>query len=855
MNKQQLAAKIWESANEMRSKIDANEYKDYILGFIFYKFLSDKLEENLIKTAMDKEDIKAELVEENKRLLSYCQRNYGYFISYDNLFSTWLSKGKDFDVSNVRDSLSAFDRLIDKGYEKVYKDIFETLQTGLSNLGSTSSEQTRAISKLIHLIDEIPMNGKQDYDVLGFVYEYLISMFAANAGKKAGEFYTPHEVSLLMSEIVANHLKDNDKIEIYDPTSGSGSLLINIGVSVAKHLKEKDNIKYYAQELKKNTYNLTRMNLVMRGIKPSNIVTRNADTLEQDWPYIDENNNYDPLYVDAVVSNPPYSQKWDPENKESDPRYQEYGVAPRSKADYAFLLHDLFHVKDTGIMTIVLPHGVLFRGGSEGEIRKKLIEKNNIDTIIGLPANIFFGTGIPTIIMILKQQQSRKDTDVLIVDASKGFIKDGNKNMLRASDIKKIADTVNERTTIDKYSRLVTREEIRENEYNLNIPRYVDSSEKTEEWDIFSSMFGGIPNSEILDLQKYWEEFPNLKKKLFNEINDSYSSLTTENLKEIIEKDSDIVKFKSSFYRDFDDLDDLLFERVILNMEDVDIQWEKQYLGDNLFKRIGENKLIDKYDAYQLFNDVWEKISLDLETIKVEGKKALTKVSPNMVNKKRQGQNVNVQEGYVGAIIPFEIAQKRYFQDELLVIKEKENKIIETAALIDEAFESLTEEDKELDIVNENKTGFNNSEVAKYVKQLSNDSSEYDELDQTVIKVHNATIEERRLKKEVKQDEDNLHLKTKALIEGLTEEEVYILLKDKWVSPIIESIKNLLNDTLSKFVKKLENLSKKYDETLSNLEKEIFETEQELANMLDELVGDEFLIEGIKKFKKTLRGK
>lgn len=402
MNKQQLANKIWESANKMRSKIEANEYKDYILGFIFYKYLSDQEVKFLKEKEFTDDDIK-ELVEDDLETLEYVQRNIGYFISYENLFSTWISMGRDFDVSNVRDALSAFSRLIYPTHKKVFDKVFDTLQTGLSKLGDSSNAQTKAISGLLQLIKDIPMDGKQDYDVLGFIYEFLISQFAANAGKKAGEFYTPHEVSVLMSEIVADHLKGKSEIKIYDPTSGSGSLLINIGKSVSKYMSDGNNIKYYAQELKENTYNLTRMNLVMRGIKPDNIVTRNGDTLEEDWPFFDENdpvNTYNPLYVDAVVSNPPYSQAWDPSNKEHDPRYSRFGLAPKGKADYAFLLHDLFHIKPDGIMTIVLPHGVLFRGGEEGEIRKNLIENNHIDTIIGLPANIFFGTGIPTIIMV-----------------------------------------------------------------------------------------------------------------------------------------------------------------------------------------------------------------------------------------------------------------------------------------------------------------------------------------------------------------------------------------------------------------------------------------------------------------------
>lgn len=506
MNKQELAARIWASANNMRSKIEANEYKDYILGFIFYKFLSDKEENSLKNGGWDDDSLKDYLVEDDNKdhqdLVKYCKKNFGYFIAYNNLFSTWLNKGSEFDVSDVSDALSAFTRNINENHKKVFDKIFDTLETGLSKLGDNSGAQTKAIRNLIQLINPIPMDDKQGYDVLGFIYEYLISNFAANAGKKAGEFYTPHEVSLVMSEIVANHLKDRDSIQIYDPTSGSGSLLINIGQSVSKYLKDKNKIKYFAQELKENTYSLTRMNLVMRGIKPENIVARCGDTLTDDWPYFDEgkfSETYEALFVDAVVSNPPYSQNWEPHE---DARFADYGIAPKSKADYAFLLHDLYHLKPDGIMTIVLPHGVLFRSGEEETIRKNLIENDNIEAVIGLPANIFFGTGIPTIIMVLKKH--RATNDVLIVDASKGFEKVGKNNRLRSSDIKKIVDTVINRVSIEKYSRLVSKDEIRKNDYNLNIPRYVDSSDDAESYDIYATMFGGIPNYEIDEYKKYW---------------------------------------------------------------------------------------------------------------------------------------------------------------------------------------------------------------------------------------------------------------------------------------------------------------------------------------------------------------
>lgn len=239
MNKQQLASKIWESANKMRSKIEANEYKDYILGFIFYKFLSDKEVKYLKDNDWTDEDL-PELREEDIESVENIQKNIGYFISYDNLFSTWITKGSDFSADDVSQALAAFSRLINKSHKKVFDGVFTTLETGLSKLGETSGARTKAIRDLIYLIKDIPMDGKQDYDVLGFIYEYLISNFAANAGKKAGEFYTPHEVSLLMSEIVADHLKDSEEIKIFDPTSGSGSLLINIGKSVAQRMGNKN---------------------------------------------------------------------------------------------------------------------------------------------------------------------------------------------------------------------------------------------------------------------------------------------------------------------------------------------------------------------------------------------------------------------------------------------------------------------------------------------------------------------------------------------------------------------------------------------------------------------------------------
>ena len=848
MNKQQLAAKIWESANKMRSKIEANEYKDYILGFIFYKFLSEK-EVKYLKENDWTDEYLPELTEEDTETLESVQKNLGYFISYENLFSTWLEKGRDFSVQDVRDALSAFSRLINPTHKKVFEGVFDTLQTGLSKLGDSSASQSKAISDLIHLIKDIPMDGKQDYDVLGFIYEYLISMFAANAGKKAGEFYTPHEVSMLMSEIVADHLKDRDEIKIYDPTSGSGSLLINIGKSAAKFIENENNIKYYAQELKQNTYNLTRMNLVMRGILPDNIVTRNGDTLENDWPYFDENDpigTYDPLYVDAVVSNPPYSQAWNPEDKETDPRYARFGLAPKGKADYAFLLHDLFHIKSDGIMTIVLPHGVLFRGGEEGEIRKNLIEQNHIDAIIGLPANIFFGTGIPTIIMVLKQK--RTNTDVLIVEASKGFIKVGKNNKLRASDIKRIVDVVTKRESVEKFSKVVSRDEIRNNEYNLNIPRYVDSSEASESWDIYASMFGGIPWSEIDELKEYWHAFPSLKSALFENTSSDYCKLTATDIKKVIKDHNDIQSFENNYYAAFNGFDQYLYDELIDKMDTLNISKTEAVLSLNIFERLKNIPLVDKYEAYQLLDDDWTKLAVDLEMIQTEGFEATKKVDPNMVVKKKDGKEQEVQEGWVGRIIPFDLIQDTLLADDKVALKEKENRLSEIASEYEELFESLTEEEKEGDYASEG--GFVNAEIKKALKS---DSIE-PETKEKLLKAAALNTEEKSLKAAIKKETRLLEVKTKDTIEGLSDTQVIELLKAKWIQPLIQSLMKLPDRIVNELVSKLETLAKKYETTFAEVETELADTQAVLSAMIDELEGSDSDMLGLQEFKKMLGG-
>lgn len=867
MNKQQLAAKIWESANQMRSKIEANEYKDYILGFIFYKYLSDQLVQFVTKEGMTPEDIKA-LNEGDAETVEFVQSNLGYFISYDNLFSTWVDPSFEFDESNVRDALSAFSRLIHPNHKKLFEGIFTTLETGLSKLGESAGKRTKAISDLLHLIKSIPMNGNQGYDVLGYIYEYLIEKFAANAGKKAGEFYTPHEVSVLMSHIIAHECQHKDTLEIYDPTSGSGSLLINIGQAVAQYAKSKDNITYYAQELKANTYNLTRMNLIMRGIKASNIKTRNGDTLEDDWPYFDESDpqgSYQALYVDAVVSNPPYSQSWDSSHKESDPRYSRFGLAPKTKADFAFLLHDLYHLKPDGIMTIVLPHGVLFRGGEEGEIRKQLIENDHIDAIIGLPANIFFGTGIPTVILVLKQK--RQNNDVLIVDASKHFLKEGKNNKLQASDIKRIVDAVihreNNHESNDKFSQLVSKQTLRDNGYNLNIPRYVDSSPAAESWDLHATMLGGIPNSEIESLQSYWQALPQLHAALFTPKSAAYSELAIakQDVNATISGHPQVLAFITAYNQAFEGFDAHLNTSLIQNWQNVKRNQQEAQLSAELFTRLAPIALIDKYQAYQHLNNQWQTISADLEMMQTEGFAATKQVDPNMVIKKKNGKDTEVQDGWKGHILPFYLVQQTHLSDDLQALATKETRLAEIASTQEEILESLSEEEKEQDTVKENKDGFVNSEVSKVAKALLKEQKQtkakfaQDSYEAKIINVSRLIDEEKALKRSVKEAATALHLKTKTTIESLTNEQVNELLHLKWIAPLNGELAAMPSAVITQLTSQVQALADKYAVTYSQVANEIKTTEKELAEMMGELTGNEFDQQGLAELTSLLRGR
>mgnify|MGYP005790907663 CR=1 FL=1 len=508
-----ITSKIWEMANQLRGTMDATEYRDYILGYMFYRYLSERQEQHMINQEIvipeEGQSVNDAYANEatgddlNDYLYEIAS-SLGYAIEPKYTWTSIMERVHNNTIApaDYQEMLDSFNHNLNlnKNAEMDFHGIFDDINLNNSRLGNNTATRAKTITRTIDLIDQIDYKDENGKDIVGRIYEFLIKDFASNSGKKAGEFFTPHQVSLVLSKLVINNLDEsNTKPSVYDFACGSGSLLLTVRDQIPNKV-----LRYHGQELNTSTYNMARMNLMMHDVKYENMDLRNADTLESDWPDgVDDQGVDHPRSFDMVVANPPYSAHWDNDDKKlKDPRFKEYGaLAPKTKADYAFLLHGLYHLKQDGTMAIVLPHGVLFRGAKEAKIRKALLEKNQIDAIIGLPANLFYSTGIPTIVMVLRK--NKPTNDVLFVDASKGFEKGKNQNLLREEDINKIVNTYRERKDVDKYAHVASLDEIKENDFNLNIPRYVDTFEPEPPVDL------GKLTKEMEETQKEIESTQN----------------------------------------------------------------------------------------------------------------------------------------------------------------------------------------------------------------------------------------------------------------------------------------------------------------------------------------------------------
>ncbi len=472
---------LWSGADVLRGKMDANEYKTYLLGLVFYKYLSDSylskvydllndakpdsLEEaqTAYEEIMESEDAE-ELLEELKESLHYT-------LDPDMTYVSILKDAKN-NAFNREKLQAAFNRIEES--DELFHGLFADVDLYSNRLGTGDQKQSATIAEVIKVLDDADLIHTEG-DVLGNAYEYLIGQFASETGKKAGEFYTPHGPAQILCRIAMAGQENKKGLQVYDPCMGSGSLML----SCRNYSTEPDFIKYYGQELMPSTYNLARMNMFLHGVLPENQHLRNGDTLDADWP-TDEETEFD-----AVTMNPPYSANWSAaEGFKQDERFMDYGgkLAPKSKADYAFLLHGFYHLKQTGTMAIVLPHGVLFRGAAEGSIRKTLLENGSIYAVIGLPSNMFYNTSIPTCIIVLKKH--REGRDVLFIDASKLFEKEKKQNVMKEEHIDHVLELYNNRKTVEKEAYLASYDDIVANDFNLNIPRYVDTTEEEEEIDL-----------------------------------------------------------------------------------------------------------------------------------------------------------------------------------------------------------------------------------------------------------------------------------------------------------------------------------------------------------------------------------
>lgn len=472
---------LWSGADVLRGKMDANEYKTYLLGLVFYKYLSDtylaKAYDLLNDESPDsldeaqaqyEEAVKSEDAED---FLAELRSSMHYTLEPDMTYISILRDAQN-NRFNREKLQAAFNRIQES--DELFNGLFADVDLYSNRLGTGDQKQSATIAEVIKVLDGADLIHAEG-DVLGNAYEYLIGQFASETGKKAGEFYTPHGPAQILCRIAMSGQEDKKGLQVYDPCMGSASLML----SCKNYSKEPDYIKYYGQELMPSTYNLARMNMFLHRVLPENQHLRNGDTLDADWP-TDEETEFD-----VVTMNPPYSAKWSAdEGFKQDERFMDYGgkLAPKSKADYAFLLHGFYHLKQSGTMAIVLPHGVLFRGASEGEIRRILLENGSIYAVIGLPANMFYNTSIPTCIIVLKKH--REGRDVLFVDASNLFEKEKKQNVMKEEHIEKVVKLYNDRKSVDKLSFLASYEDIEKNDFNLNIPRYIDTSEEEEEIDI-----------------------------------------------------------------------------------------------------------------------------------------------------------------------------------------------------------------------------------------------------------------------------------------------------------------------------------------------------------------------------------
>lgn len=855
---------LWEGANELRGSMDASKYKDYMLGLMFYKFLSDRTLDYFRKFAELGEVAQEKVVEEYTAcfendeykdiFIENIKTTLGYVIQPNCLYQSWLQKIEDntFEVDDVSNSLSEFERLI-IGTKDVndFKGLFASSIIDVSNtaLGEDLNKRSKNIKSLISLFSDLDMISLQNGDVLGDTYEYLIGMFASDAGKKAGEFYTPRQVSEVMAQIVAKSTEfHKSNPSIYDPTVGSASLLL----TVRKHLNREvqDDLHYYGQEFNTETYNLTRMNLLLHGIRPEKMTIKNGNTLAQDWPEDPERPN-EGVQFDIVVMNPPYSdKKWNSREdiplKVNDPRFADFGVLPpSSKGDFAYLMHGLYHLGQKGTMAIVLPHGVLFRGGTEAEIRKRLVDKNQIDAIIGLPGNLFTNTGIPVCIIILKKNRTLGEP-IQIIDASKNFVKVGKNNVLQEKDIAKIVDAYVYKTEIAGYSHVTTIDEIKKNEYNLNIPRYVEDVNKDVPQDVEAHLYGGIPHKNLEGLTLLNQLAKDTLESSYKEIRDGYIDFTksTEEISRDIFENKKVQALFNNLHDSLQEYIQKWWKQLLhINSDKNLIHVKETMLYDmkELLKCIG---VVDPYEGYQIIAELWKGTLMhDLEFILEKGFYEGAKLTkPNMVKKTKNKKTYMAQEGWIGEVIPNVLLSEKLFSAERERLTSIKSQMDMNIDILNEAIDKALEEGTfeydvlyeclEKEVSGEAKRKFVKKNITSELKNYEKNSEEY-----VLLKETEAILKQKSsIDKKYKEAKVELNMLVSNKFSELTNEEIEHLVYCKWFDGVEGVFTKILKNTIQSEIGVITMLRERYEDTLHDMDEEIARLEESLETLLQDLV-------------------
>ena len=848
----EIKKRLWDGANELRGSMNASQYMDYMLGLMFYKFLSDKTLDQVRATEMLHDLTEAELLEHYEKLYKAYQDKYielirqplGYYIPPEYLYQRWMkdiNEGR-FELQIVTDSLNNFERTIASNQNPDdFENLFSSLDLTNQALGKDLNTRSKNIKSLIALFADLNMVALQKSDILGDAYEYLIGMFAMESGKKAGEFYTPRQVSEVLAQVVAT---SGPIASIYDPAVGSGSLLLTVKQHLSQQAQKE--LMYYGQEKNTATYNLTRMNLLLHGVRPEKMTVRNADTLAQDWPEDPERPN-EACQFDAVVMNPPYSLKnWNSEGLTlSDPRFSFVGAMPPDSAgDYAFLLHGLYHLGQQGTMAIVLPHGVLFRGGTEGAIRKRLIDKNYIDAVIGLPSNLFTNTGIPVCVIVLKKNRSLGEP-IVMIDASQYFVKVKTQNMLQDKDIARIIETYTSRIETASYSHLASLEEIKRNDYNLNIPRYVEPIETEIPHHVDGHLYGGIPKEDFNRLPIIMNIAQDIVKNHLSEVREGfYKVKAIDSLQAEVLQSSNIETERKTLETHINTFVEKYWNILKSVSSETNLADLKVAMLDDAKNLFVDISWVDSYEAYQVVAELWhQKLTTDLEIIAGNDfYDAAIMTEPHMVTKGSGKTKRIEQDGVIGRLIPNDFIEHFLFSDERDKLDSYQSDLdsleAELGELIEAAKEEATDEYYALndllkrDDDDEVKDAFDAALVNKTLKKLA----KTDESFELVKKTYDLLERIKKLKKSIKDDRKSLDEKVYARFETLTHEEIDQLMWNKWFGTITNDIGKILEAPVLKELDLLSMLNERYSDTLQSIDLEINNLEKSLEEMMKELV-------------------